>query len=154
MNKIFIHQDITPNNAKSNGYEWLYDDMYNSDTPKAAIEYLEKLVNKGYIFGKPANNNITKKGAVGIYKKIKENIPFPEISVRWNLNPNNAKDLGFEFIGDVYYAPEPDVPYLANKEALESIEKGYIFGEPTNANTIQNGFIGIYRKLQLEKINS
>jgi len=36
---------------------------------------------------------------------------------------------------------------------FDHYDEGFIFGEPANINTKQNGFIGSYLKIQQEKTN-
>lgn len=66
-----------------------------------------------------------------------------------NLTYANCIDKGYEFTGeDVYFDYGIDTPTEAVQQALEAIQAGYKLGEPTNPNTQDNGFYGLYKKLK------
>lgn len=70
MKQIEINWDLNPENAKSKGYIWCGDAIYDPEAPdEVKIEFVED-IKKGYFFGEPANVNIIDSGGVGVYKPI------------------------------------------------------------------------------------
>lgn len=129
MNKININPDLTSKSAREFRLEWV------SDQP--IKETKNQTLNSELFLGHPKNQSETH---VGIYKKIKL------LPVDSSLTPENAKNRGYEWTKDVIY--DPEAPEEAMGDLFRSLDEGFIFGEPANINTKQNGFIGLYRKIQ------
>lgn len=125
-----INEDLTPKSARELFYlEWVCD--------KPIKEVEAQTHNDKLFLGHPKNQSYT---YVGIYKKIKM------LPIDSTLTPENAKNRGYEWSGDTIY--DPGAPEEAMRDLFLCADKGYLFGEPANINTIQNGFIGVYRKIK------
>lgn len=127
MDSTKINQDLTPESADSMLLVW------TNDIPKEEID--QESIDVYY--GEPKSSEL---GLVGVYRKK------TLLQIDWTLNPENAKQRGFEWRKDVIY--DPEAPLELMKSFFDDKENGYEFGEPANTNTIQNGAVGIYRPIK------
>ena len=91
-----------------------------------------------YFLGLPKDQNTNN---LGLYKKMRM-LPIDD-----KLDPNNCEAKAYTFEGDTYYSP--DAPDEAmDKDLFTKLDLGYKYGQPTSVNTMENGFIGIYRPIK------
>ena len=65
-----IQKDLTPENARARGYEWIQDIMYDEEAPDEAMGEFKEYEKKKYLLGQPASLEAPK-NLVGLYKSQK-----------------------------------------------------------------------------------
>lgn len=71
------------------------------------------------------------------------------ISIDLNLCPQNCEEVAMEWVADIYYVPGETFLTKSDEDEIKNlIEKGYRLGEPMHKNTLQNGFVGLYKPLK------
>ena len=128
MNKLDINPDLTPETADTFLLVWSED---------VGTDSLVENTDTNLFFGHPKNSQ---ENFVGIYIKKKL------LEIDWTLNPENAKSRGCEWTGDSIYDPEAPDETMSN--FFEMTQEGYLFGKPANVNTIENGFVGVYKPIE------
>ena len=71
MNKLVVRVEITPENARSYGYIWWQDGIYDPEAPDGVYDDLVELVEEGWILGQPAGR-MGSDSAEGLYRPIEE----------------------------------------------------------------------------------
>jgi hypothetical protein len=130
MKLVDINPDLTPETADSFLLVWTND---------VSVDLLVNNLDKNLFLGHPKKLD---ENLVGVYanKKLLE--------IDWTLNPDNARDRGYEWTEDAIY--DPEAPDVAMKIFFEMKEEGALYGEPANANLIENGFVGVYMPIGKE----